>query len=283
MRKILVPCDFSRPAVNAFRFALSVADQANAEIHLVHVIQLPVLADTLLMPTLNFEADMINELKQKAIAQFKALIEKYNQTNINCYYKIVFGVTSFEILARIKDDAIDLVIMGSHGVNGFREVLIGSTTEKIIRRSAVPVVAIKNYFNGQIKNIVFPISSDIDDKNSLIERVKKLQHFFKATLHIVWINTPTNFASDTETRTRQKEFIKKYNITDYTLNVFNHYNEEGGILAFSKSIKGDLIAMGTHGRTGIAHIVNGSMTEDLANHTDTLIWTYSVKNDLVEV
>jgi nucleotide-binding universal stress UspA family protein len=258
-----------------------VADQANAEIHLIHVIQLPVLADSLLMPTLNFEADLLKELKENATTQFRALIDKYNQTNINCYYKVAFGVTSLEILNSIKENAIDLVVMGSHGASGLREVLIGSNTEKIIRKSSVPVLVIKNYFKGQIKNIVFPNAPDIDNEG-LVENIKALQRFFKATLHIVWVNTPLNFASDKETVIRQKEFVKKYNIKDYTLNVFNHYNEEGGILAFNKLIKGDLIAMGTHGRTGIAHIINGSMTEDVANHTDTLIWTYSVKNDLVE-
>jgi nucleotide-binding universal stress UspA family protein len=59
-------------------------------------------------------------------------------------------------------------------------------------------------------------------------------------------------------------------------------NEEEGILHFSKLIKGNMIAMATHGYKGISHLVNGSLAEDVVNHTDKLIWTYSLKNEPVE-
>ena len=63
MKKILVPCDFSKPAINAFKFALDIAERSVGTITLVHVIELPVMHDTGLMPVLSFEEQLLKELK----------------------------------------------------------------------------------------------------------------------------------------------------------------------------------------------------------------------------
>ena len=46
--------------------------------------------------------------------------------------------------------------------------------------------------------------------------------------------------------------------------------------------KGDLIAMGTHGRKGVAHLVIGSIAEDVVNHNKGLVWTYSLQHESAE-
>ena len=56
-------------------------------------------------------------------------------------------------------------------------------------------------------------------------------------------------------------------------------DEEEGIVQFANSINADLIAMGTHGRKGLSHMMSGSMTENVANHGKSLIWTYVMKKD----
>lgn len=113
-------------------------------------------------------------------------------------------------------------------------------------------------------------------------KVKALQTFFKARLHILWVNTPLNFASDTHTRERLESFAKRFMFKDCTINVFNYTEGEAGILEFARLIKADLIAMGTHARSGIAHLLNGSLVEDLVNHYEGQVWTYSLKNEAVE-
>ena len=112
--------------------------------------------------------------------------------------------------------------------------------------------------------------------------MKELQKFFKAHLHLVWINTPLNFNSDAVTHKRLQNFAKRFGLKDYSIHIFNHYNEEDGIIQFTKFVKGDIIAMGTHGRKGITHLLNGSIAEDVANHTDSVIWTYTMKNEPIE-
>lgn len=279
MKKILVPFDFSKPAVDAFRFALDFAERSSAKIKLVHVIELPVLHDTLLMPTLNFEEELLKELREKAVNQFKKIIAKYGRDNVKVSWDVEFGAPASTLLDLIKTQEFDLVIMGSHGASGLREYVIGSNAEKMIRRSPIPVLVTKRYRKRAIKNIVFPNTLETENQSALVERIKALQDFFKAHLNVVWINTPINFTSDMVTLQRLKLFAKHYGLKKYTLHIFNHPNEEDGIIHFNEFLGGDLIAMGTHGRQGLTHLFNGSVAEDVANHTDSPIWTWSLKNE----
>ncbi len=277
MQKILVPCDFSKPAINAFRFALDIASQSKGAIHLLHVIELPVLHDTVLMPVLNFEEQLLQELRDKANERFKKIAEKYTAEKVKIVTKVAFGAVTRMINDYISENGIDLVLMGSHGSSGVREIFIGSNAEKIVRNSQVPVFIMKDYHKGPIKNIVFPNTLDTENQEELVMKVKALQNFFKARLHIVWINTPVNFTSDVKTMERLNAFAKRFMLKDYTINVFNHPDEEKGILYFATAVKGDLIAMGTHSRKGLAHLVSGSLAEDIVNHSKGLIWTYTLQ------
>jgi nucleotide-binding universal stress UspA family protein len=282
MKKILVPCDFSKPAVNAFRFALDVAAQSKGVIHLINVVELPVLHDTMLMPVLNFEEQFIKELKEKADKSFSKLITKYNTEGVKVETAVVLGSVYVSTIDFIEKHNIDLVVMGSHGASGIREFLMGSNAEKIVRNSTAPVLVLKDYRKGPIKNIIFPNTLETEHQEELTMKVKALQAFFKAHLNIVWINTPVNFVSDSTTTQRLESFAKRFMLKDYSIHVFNHRDEETGILEFADATKGDLIAMATHGRKGIAHLLNGSLAEDVANHTKRPVWTYSLKNEVVE-
>lgn len=282
MKKLLVPCDFSRSSIHALQFALDVATHARTgTVHVLHVVELPVLHDTVLMPVLSFEEALLQELKEKAEKEFIQLEKKYNKDGIKMITEVKFGKIADTIRRYAIDNHIDLVIMGSHGATGAREVFVGSNAEKVVRQSGVPVLVIKNQYKGPVKNIVFPNALNPETQEDLVERVKELQHFFNSNLHIVWINTPVNFHTDAETRQRLEHFVKRYKLRNYKLHVYNHLNTEDGITEFSRSIDADLIAIGTRGKTGLAHLVHGSLTESLVNHTNQMVWTSVMKDEPV--
>ncbi len=279
MKKILVPCDFSAPAINAYRFALDVAALSNGTVYVLNVIELPVIPNTVFTPVRSLGTALRREMSIKAYENFDKISTRYKRDNVKVVSNVEFGIPSKTILNYVKKHSIDLVMMGSHGANGLKEYFVGSNTEKIVRLSTVPVMVVKDFYMGPVKNIVFPNALDVENQKDLIRKIKALQAFFKAHLHLVWINTPENFTSDTFTLKRLNAFAKRFTLRDFTINIFNHLSEEAGIIQFTDAIHADLIAMGTHGRKGLSHMMAGSMTEDVTNHGKSLIWTCVMKND----
>src|SRR5687767_14999468 len=118
MKRILVPCDFSRPAIHAYRFALNILATSGGTIHLIYVVERPVLHDTMLMPVLSVEQDFMNDLKLKAEKNFKKLLEKYPKGRATIKTAVIFGAVTRMIVDYAKEKDMDTIIMGSHGASG---------------------------------------------------------------------------------------------------------------------------------------------------------------------
>ncbi len=274
MKKILVPCDFSDSAIQAFKFAVEVANKSNGEILLLNVVELPVIHENVMMPTFAFEDTYLKEMKDNADKDFAKMKSKWAKGGPKVSSFVQYGAPTPTISQFVKDKKADLIIMGTKGASGLKEFFVGSNTEKIVRWSPVPVIAIKKAVKASsIKNIVFP-STLHDDEEELTMHVKALQNFFKAKLHILYVNTPANFRTDVLTRQMMKDFAKRFMLKDCTLNVWNDLNEETGVANFINEVKGDLVAMSTHGRKGLNHLMSGSIAEDVVNHFNCPIWTW---------
>ena len=275
MKKILVPCDFSDAAVQAFKFAVEIANQSKGEVLLLNVIELPVMHDTMLMPTLNFEEAFIKDMKANAGKNFAKMKEKWAKEGPKVTSFVEYGPTAHTINDFAKDKKVDLVVMGTKGASGMKEFFVGSNTEKIVRWSPVPVIAVKKSIKASsIKNIVFPNTlEDNMEQDEFILKVKALQNFFKAKLHIVYINTPANFMRDADTRKKLKDFVKRFMLKDCTLTVYNATDQEMGVTDYVHEIGADMVAMATHGRRGLNHFMSGSVAEDVVNHIECPIWT----------
>ncbi len=275
MKRILVPCDFTDSAIQAFKFAVDVANQGNGEVVLLHVVEIPVVHESVMMPAFSFEDTYLKEMKAKADQDFTKMKNKWAKDGPKVSTFVQYGAPTPVIAQFVKEQKIDLIIMGTKGASGLKEFFVGSNTEKVVRWSPVPVIAIKKSAKASsIKNIVFP--STLHDEEELMMKVKALQNFFGAKLHLVYVNTPANFMTDVVTRREMKNFVKRFMLTDYTLNIYNDLTEELGVSHFTREINGDMIAMATHGRKGLNHLMSGSIAEDMVNHLECPIWTWRV-------
>ncbi len=275
MKKILVPCDFSDSSVQAFKFAVEIANKSEGEILLLNIIELPVMHDTVLMPTLSFEEAFLKDMKANAEKNFSKMIAKWAKEGPRVTSYIEYGPATHGILQFSKEKKADLLVMGTKGATGLKEYFVGSNTEKIVRFSQVPVIAVKKSVKASsIKNIVFPNTLEESKvQDDLILKVKALQTFFKAKLHILYVNTPANFKRDKMTHAQMAEFAKRFMLKDYTVNVCNATDQEMGVTDFVNEIGADMVAMATHGRRGIDHLMSGSVAEDIVNHINCPIWT----------
>jgi nucleotide-binding universal stress UspA family protein len=272
MHNILVPCDFSQHARHAFKFALDIARQSKGTVRLLQVIELPMLTENMFVPV-PFDSGWFQEVKEKSQDEFDKLIRSFDTTGIHVVADVSFGEISPEILNSIDQHQHDLVVMGAHSSMGTFEVFVGSHAEKITRRSPVPVIVVNEEISAPVKNIVFPVERDMEQRKDLIDKVKALQAFFNARLHLVMISTPTEFRREIDARKELSLFADLYKLVDFTINVFSDVDQEDGIIHFTNMVHGDLITIGTHRRRGLAHWFNDSNADDVVDHAKLPIWT----------
>jgi nucleotide-binding universal stress UspA family protein len=279
MDKILVPCDFSQPAISALRLAIEMAHASNAAVHVLNVIELPIMHDDILTPMPSFDETLLRELSERSEKRFSDLKDEFANEYPVSNTKIEFGPIVPTILDYQTDNNISLIVMGTKGITGLEEVLIGSNAEKVVRNAQCPVIVVKRSVSlDELKHIVFPNSME-EGQEDLIRHVKALQHVLKATLHLLCIDTSSDPKEHAGIKQRLDEFAKRFMLKDYTLNVFKSNDKETGIIKFTHWINATMIAMGTHARKGLSHFFRGSITEGVVNHVDCPIWTYVIKAD----
>jgi nucleotide-binding universal stress UspA family protein len=274
MKYILVPCDFSREAIEAYKFALEIAAHAKLKVKVVYAAELPIVVAGFDVLPYAYDISLQNDLKQAAQSNFDKLRKAHPSTD-NVSFDVIFHSISKAVTSLVEAGDIEMVVMGTKGSSGFEEMVFGSNTEKIVRFSSVPVLAIRTAPDmSSIKKIVFPNRLGLD-QTELLKRVVDLQKFFNAHLYLLWVNTPSNFLPDSEVNGLMREFAHHYKLENYTLEVRNDVSEMDGIISYSKHVGADLIAMGTSGHRGLAHLALGSIAEDVVNHFQCPIWTFS--------
>jgi len=273
MKRILVPCDFSEPSRQAFKFAVSIASLTKGEVFVLHVVEIPVLHNSLLVPVQTYESSFLKELKLKYNKNVQKMKEQW-AGKIKVHSHVEHGSVEAGIKRFTEKKKIDLIVMGTHGVKGVREFVLGSNTEKAVRNSKVPVMAIKKAPQLlTIKDIIFPTDLNKIDKKP-IGMINNLQKLLKARLQVLFVNNPENFVTNIEVEQSLVRFAAENGLRKYTLNVFNDLSEGKGIVNFSQRFKNKIIVMPTHARKGLIHFLNGSVTEEVLENMNWPILTF---------
>jgi nucleotide-binding universal stress UspA family protein len=275
MKKILVPIDFSKPSEYAARMAAKIAKKTGASITLIHLIELPSgVSDMGYRSRFNIPESMLYLRKTKEkVLEFK---KSFFSEDLTVAYFIKLN-NPFDGIIKYADkiDA-DLILMGSKGHSKFEEIMIGSNTEKIVRNSKVPVIVVKRDSKKfSLKNLVFASNFKKENKE-VFTKFLNFANAFNSKIHLLRVNTPSQFESTFTTEQKMKNFIKEYNLPKYSLNIYNDTSIEKGIINFSRENKADLIALSTHGRSGISHLFSESVAKTLSKKALKPIFTVKI-------
>lgn len=274
MNKILVPTDFSEQAENALKVAAMLAKAHNAEIYLLHMMEIPMQqTDPGTTHSDIPETIFFMKLAQK---RFENLMSNDYLEGITVHETVKADITFNEIKDSCKELNIDLIVMGSHGATGLKEMFVGSNAEKVVRTSEVPVLVIKNeHHSFDVSDFVFASDFKNDNKETYKQAVK-FAEAVGAKIHLLLVITSSNFMTSYEARSRINDFISGQTFNNYTITIHNDSSVEQGILNVSKDLNADLIGISTHGRQGISHFFNGSISEDLVNHAKRPVITFKI-------
>jgi nucleotide-binding universal stress UspA family protein len=267
IRKILFPTDFSDCSLNALEYTVFLAKKCKASIQLLYVDE----AVYLLSPMNTYAdldlKDLAENFRKMADARMDELIQKYIPTDISVGKLVLVGRPYSEIIDAAKKVQADIVVMGTHGRSGLN-IMMGSNAERVVRQAPCPVITVrqKREFHG-FQRILVPIDFSKLCR-SVLPEIADFVRVFGSELLIVYVAMESQNESDELIKNHFEKCFAEMDITGViyrTVIERARINESDGILASAIKNGVDLIAMGTHGRTGLKRFMTGSVTEEVVN------------------
>ncbi len=266
---ILCPTDFSPVANFAFNAACQLAQRLGATLYLFHCHELG--KDWSTDEEWNEQFDPLQEAAAGAAGeQLDKLRELAENKGVACEVEQREG-DFFEELVKVTEEMpFSFVVMGSHGASGKREWLIGSNTQKAIRKLHINTLVVK----GPISELKFPKA--VFATGLLMEDQIAFKHFLELTddlgveeVHVLTIHTSGLF---TPPQIVMQEALKDFKAIAGGYPCQSHYYDdisvEAGIRRFVDEEKADLIAISNHVRAPFKRIFRGSTVEMIVNHAN---------------
>jgi nucleotide-binding universal stress UspA family protein len=248
----------------------------NSEIHFYHLIYTPVDWVKLDLQKEKLYPETVKQIGS-ARAALRELDKKAERQGLKSRVYLEFDGGQANILKHSGDFNHDFIVTGSSGTRGGIRELLGSNVEKIVRRADVPVIVVKHQeVSFPFKDIVF-VSDFLQDVSEAFKHVISIAEKCGAHIHLLRINTKTDFNSIEQGLKPIKEFLKNFpDLDKFSMNVYNEPDVETGINNFLRYKKADLIAMCTHGRTGFLSLFSKSIAEGVTNRSELPVMTIKV-------
>jgi nucleotide-binding universal stress UspA family protein len=277
--RILVPTDFSATSDEALAYAKRLAEQFQASLHLVHVFEDPFASAAFaaemyapLPPSLR--QDLLRSIEQQLDQRLAGDRAKYNAT-----VETIVGQPAKAIVNYAAAAGVDLIVMGTHGRGGVAHALLGSVAERVVRTAPCPVLTIREAPPNVVTRILVPTDFSATS-DAALDAAYLLATSFNAELQLLHVlddpflteglaaeayitEAPalrTAMLRDAQERLSRRAVSRHPGLVRIGTEVlFGHGAKT--IVEYAAQRSTDAIVMGTHGRTGVAHVLLGSIAE----------------------
>jgi nucleotide-binding universal stress UspA family protein len=260
MKKILVPTDFSPCAENAVDVALEIARKAGAHIVFQH------LHDDASgsMHTLQ-EHEKHDARLAYAKSKLDELVHRAGQIGLDAQQLLVMNKGNDKIENYIEPLEIDLVVMGSHGATGIRELVIGSQTERVVRHAKASVLVIKHLPDTiEFKDVLFATTFH-EDLRPALTIPNELCALWNGRIHLLYVGIEKDPQTKAEVEEKMNVLEQHFPKATFTRNFITTNDPEWGIKHAAKDVTPDAIALTTELKAG-TFIFSHSLAENLVNH-----------------
>ena len=142
LKAVLYPTDFSECSLAALPYAVGLAQQNHAELHCMHVVDVPHeqhLTSEYMVPM-----EMPHVPKDKLLRTARVRLDRFITESLSgideVTSRLVLGDPFAEIIRCAEDHEIDLIVLGTHGRSAVASILLGSVAEKVVSRAPCPVL-----------------------------------------------------------------------------------------------------------------------------------------------
>lgn len=277
LRNIVVPTDFSALADAAAARAANLARIHGAAVHVVHALALPLVVNPYDFTVPAELGEGLRRAAQEKLEQVRKAIEAQGVGTVT-----VKSCESVDPVASIADEAqahaADLVVMGTHGRRGIQHAFLGSVAERTLRALDRPVLAVKEDLESAAKpiaKIVLPVDFS-PHSDRAVETTAGLAARLSASVDVIHVlDLPIDFnpylsdlGSDLERRIESIASVQLERIRERLeqrgIRVSTHFHRghpDAVITDVARQSGCQLIVMGTRGRSGLSHVLLGSVAE----------------------
>jgi nucleotide-binding universal stress UspA family protein len=289
---ILVPHDFSAHSDAALRRAVELARTAKGRLHLLHAYAWPVRG---VMPyDMAMPAGVWDAIRQGTLEKLEEIRTDVAKQGVPVTAEVSAQLPVEAIVAAAEKHTADLIVLGTRGLTGLKHVVLGSVAERTVRLAPCPVLTVKEGdTGGPLRRIVvatdFSVPGDHarDVGVSLAKQLGAevhLVHAFDVPLALVTpyeVAVPDGLISESRQAARRKldastEAVRKQGVTATA-----HLSEvpaAPAIADVAREVKADLVVVGTHGRTGLKHVLLGSVAERTLRLAPCAVLTVKAQN-----
>lgn len=279
MKRILVPVDFSEESMNALDAAHSLAVDTDSEILLLHIVEDPNVESMKVSGEMHYDPMdnlYVKLLLDKTKERLESIVNDPKMSDLSISYKIEVGNPYSSIAENIASHQASLIFMGTKGATGIQEILVGSVADKTVRYASCPVIVVKGKCTvSNIKHIVYATDLN-EDHEQIIDELKKMQEHFGATLHVLKV-FDSKWTTVGEVKERADEFVNYFGLSNCTVAVKMSNDLAETIMEYAAEIDAGMIAIGTHDRHGLLHLLASHVSKDLVNHAHRPIWTKAIR------
>lgn len=278
-QKILVPTDNSECAQVAVDYAVDLAQHYDATVHVLNVVDARCLEN----------APHYEKSQKDAAGVTATVAEQLENDDIAVEQAVQTDVPHQAILSYATEQDIDLIAMGTHGRTGVERYLLGSVTEKVVRRSDVPVLTVRT---PDDIDVTFPYTDVLvptdgsEGATAAVTPAVDIASTYGASLHALSVVDTrslgidvrsTMFADELEEQAQDAVDAVEEQATlasvPRTETVVDYGLPSESICSYVETNDIDLVVMGTHGRSGIPRYLLGSVAEKLVRTSPVPVMT----------
>ena len=150
IKLVLCPIDFSDFSVKAFRYALSLAEHYQAKLVAQHVVEIWRYPSAGFAAYVDLYDEFCQSMREKAKMRLQEFVKNHTHNGIQSELLVDQGMAPDSILSFAQTQKADLIVMGTHGRRGYDRLMLGSVTDRVMRRAPCPVLAISKLFQDSI-------------------------------------------------------------------------------------------------------------------------------------
>lgn len=277
MKTILFPTDFSDAATRAFIYSLHLARKLEARIITLHVFQKPDISNLLHVPQQLEELYNTIDLYEfenfrDAVPALDKLQKEKGFTDINVVHTIREGKTVPTIIEQAQKEEVDLIVMGTTGARGLKEIILGSVAGEVLENAFCPVLSVPEQavFDGRIDHIAFTVSYKEEEHRAL----RFLTEFFAPfDPQIYCVNV--DLAHTASYTHRMDEFSANYtDKTNVHFDVLDGIDLQDTLTNYLQAKQVDVLAMVTHKRGFLEELFTYSRTKAMSYHSQTPVLSF---------